>query len=164
MVIGFVTSFEDNKYLIVKLVKKNISIPLTYEQSLVQVKADYEKSAKNKKLEETAISELKDFKGTDIVAITRESITKITGLEQQEAAKFLNQLFSSTTKEGIVKLDNKVVLYKINNSKMAEYNKAKDEVVKSAIIQLQEDELMTNLLKRLGNTFVIHSSIQEKEK
>ena len=45
--------FEDNKYLIVKLVKKNISIPLTYEQSLVQVKADYEKSAKNKKLEET---------------------------------------------------------------------------------------------------------------
>ena len=156
--------FEDNKYLIVKLVKKNISIPLTYEQSLVQVKADYEKSAKNKKLEETAISELKDFKGTDIAAITRESITKITGLEQQEAAKFLNQLFSSTTKEGIVKLDNKVVLYKINNSKMAEYNKSKDEVVKSAIIQLQEDELMTNLLKRLENTFVIHSSIQEKEK
>ena len=47
---------------------------------------------------------------------------------------------------------------------MAEYNKSKDEVVKSAIIQLQEDELMTNLLKRLENTFVIHSSIQEKEK
>ena len=112
---------------------------------------------------EAAISELKDFKGTDIVAITRESITKITGLEQQEAAKFLNQLFSSTTKEGIVKLDNKVVLYKINNSKMAEYNKSKDEVVKGTIKQLQEEELMTNLLKRLENTFEIQSSLQEKE-
>lgn len=156
--------FENNKYFIVKLVNKNVSIPLTYEQSLVQVKADYEKNSKNKKLEEIATSELKDFKGTDLTSVTRESITKIIGLEQQEAAKFLNQLFSSTTKEGIVKLDNKVVLYKINNSKMAEYNKTKDEVVKSAIIQLQEDELMTNLLKRLENTFVIHSSIQEKEK
>ena len=106
---------------------------------------------------------MKDFTGIDILGVTRESITKIEGLEQQEAAKFLNQLFSSTTKEGIAKLDNKVVLYRINNSKIAEYNKTKDEVVKGTLKQLQEEELMTNLLKRLENTFDIQSSIQEKE-
>jgi peptidyl-prolyl cis-trans isomerase D len=155
--------FEDGKYLIVKLDKKNISSALSYEDALNQVKVDYAKILKDKKLDEMANSELKDFKGEDISGVTRESITKITGLEQEEAAKFLNQLFSSTSKEGIAKLGNKVVLYRINNSKIGEYDKAKDEVVKGTLKQLQEEELMTNLLKRLENTFEIQSSIQEKE-
>ena len=155
--------FENNKYYIVKLVKKNPSTVLAYENALSQVKIDFEKVLKTKKLEETANASLKDFKGEEISGITRESVTKISGLEQQEAAKFLNQLFSATTKEGIIKLDNKVVLYRINNSKMGDYNKTKDDVVKGTIIQLQEEELMLNLLKRLENTFAIQSSIQEKE-
>jgi len=155
--------FENGKYIIAKLSKKNISVPLTYENAFKQVKADYDKLQKDKKLDEMAKNELKDFKGTDILGVTRESVTKITGLEQQEAAKFLNQLFSSTTKEGIAKLGNKVVLFRINNSKIGVYDKSKDEVVKGTLVQLQEEELMTNLLKRLENTFEIQSSIQEKE-
>jgi peptidyl-prolyl cis-trans isomerase D len=154
---------QDNKYIIVKLNKKNISAPLSYGDALTRVKADYEKVLKSKKLDEVATSELKNFKGDEILGITRESVSKITGLEQQEASKFLNQLFSSTTKEGIVKLENKVVLYRINNSKTSDYDKTKDDVVKSTLKQLQEEELMTNLLKRLENTFPIKSSIQEKE-
>jgi peptidyl-prolyl cis-trans isomerase D len=154
---------ENNKYVIVKLNKKNISAPLSYEDALERVKADYEKILKDKKLDDLANAELKDFKGEDILGVTRESITKIAGLEQQEAAKFLNQLFSSTTKEGIAKLDNKVVLYRINNSKISDYDKTKDDVVKGTIKQLQEEELMTNLLKRLENTFAVQSSIQDKE-
>jgi peptidyl-prolyl cis-trans isomerase D len=155
--------FENGKYLIVKLNKKNISSPLSYEDALNQVKVDYEKILKDKKLDEMANSELKDFKGEDILGVTRESITKIKGLEKQEASKFLNQLFSSVSKEGIAKLENKVVLYRINNSKIPKYDKTKDEVVKGTLKQLQEEELMTNLLKRLENTFAIQSSLQEKE-
>jgi len=155
--------FDNNKYVIVKLVKKNQSVPLVYEEALAKVKFDFEKFQKSKKLQEIANEQLKDFTGTDILGVTRESITKISGLEQQEAAKFLNQLFSATTKEGVVNLDGKVVLYRINNSKMAEYNKAKDEVVKGTIIQLQDEEIMSNLLKKLENTFSVHSSTQEKE-
>lgn len=155
--------FDNNKYFIVKVVKKNLSQPLSYEEASAQVKVDFEKVQKAKKLQEVANEQLKDFTGDEILGVTRESITKIPGLEQQQAAKFLNQLFSSTTKEGIVNLDNKVVLYRINNSKMAEYNNTKDEVVKGTIIQLQDEEIMLNLLKKLENTFTVHSSIQEKE-
>lgn len=155
--------FENNKYVIVKIVKKNSSLPLAFEQALPQVKVDLEKIEKAKKLDELANSQLKDFKGTNINGVTRESVDKITGLEQEEASKFLNKLFSSTTKEGVVKLDNKVVLYRINKSEMAQYDKSRDEAIKGTIIQLQDDELMTNLLKRLENTYPIQSSIQEKE-
>jgi peptidyl-prolyl cis-trans isomerase D len=155
--------FENNKYFIVKLNKKNASQPLSFEQAKALVVKDYEKIMKNKKLDELANNQLKDFSGVNISGVTRESANKITGLEQKEAVKFLNELFSSTSKEGIVKLDGKVVLYKINNSKFAEYNKAKDDIVKSNLIQLQEEELMTNLIKKLENSFKIQSSIQEKE-
>jgi len=155
--------FENNKYMIVKLSKKNLSQPLTFEQAIPLVTKDYEKVIKAKKLDELANAQLKDFKGTEISGISRESVNKISGLEKKEASKFLNELFSSVSKEGIVKLDDKVVLYRINNSKFGEYNKTKDDSVKKTIIQLQEEELMTNLMKKLENSFDIKSSVQEKE-
>jgi len=47
---------------------------------------------------------------------------------------------------------------------MAQYDKTKDSMIEGAISKLQEDELMTNLLKKLENTYTIKSSIQDKEK
>lgn len=155
--------FEKDKYFIVKLTKKNLSQTLTFEQASSLATKDYEKVMKSKKLEELATSQLKDFKGIDISTVSRDSVNKIVGLEQKEAGKFLNELFSSTSKNGMVKLEDKIVLYKINNSKFSDYNKAKDDVVKETLIQLQEEELMMNLMKKLENSFEIQSSIQEKE-
>ncbi len=85
--------FDNNKYFIVKLNKKNLSQPLSFEQAISSVTQDYEKIAKDKKLEELANVQLKDFKGTDILGVTRESINKVNGLAQEETSKFLNQLF-----------------------------------------------------------------------
>ena len=63
----------------------------------------------------------------------------------------------------MVKLEDKIVLFRIKDSKFSDYNKAKDELVKGTLIQLQEEELMTNLMKKLENSFEIQSSIKEKE-
>ena len=153
----------DNKYLIVKLVKKNQSSSLPFEQAQPLVLKDYEKLMKDKKLDELATTQLKDFTGVNISGVTRETANKISGLAQKEAIKFLNELFSSTSKEGMVKLDDKVVLYRINSSKLGEYNKSKDDIVRSNLAQLQEEELMTNLIKKLENSFKIQSLINEKE-
>lgn len=152
-----------NKYLIVKLVKKNQSSALPFEQAQPLVLKDYEKVMKDKKLDELATTQLKDFTGVNISGVTRETANKISGLAQKEAIKFLNELFSSTSKEGMVKLDDKVVLYRINSSKLGEYNKSKDDIVRSNLAQLQEEELMTNLIKKLENSFKIQSLINEKD-
>ena len=76
---------------------------------------------------------------------------------------FLNQLFSANEKSGIIKLNGKVVLYKINGSKLGTYDKSRDESVKSTLIQLQSEELMNNLVKKLENDIEIQSSIEVKE-
>lgn len=155
--------FENSSYVITKLVKKIDSKPLSFDNAREQVTASYMQIAKNKKLDEIAEKEVKTFTGTNIKNVSRESVDKITGLTAQEAAKFLSDLFSATNKEGAVKLASKVVLYRVNSSTLGEYDSSRDESVKSTLTQLQDQELMTNLIKRLENTFEIQSSIEVKE-
>jgi len=154
---------ENDKYFIVKVVDKNESKPLSFEDALESVKIAYEKIEKTRKLDELAKEQLEKFTGIEAKNVTRESINKIIGLEEQESANFLNQLFSATTKSGIIKLNDKVVLYRINNSRLGTYDETRDASVKNMLIQLQSEELMNNLVKRLENTFEIQSSIEVKE-
>jgi len=154
---------ENDKYFIVKVLKKNESKPLSYSKALADVKVSYEQIAKSKKLDELAKKELTNFVGTEVKSVTRESISKIVGLEPQESADFLIQLFSVSEKTGVVKLNEKVVLFRINSSKLGTYDKSRDESVRSTIVQLQSEELMNNLVKRLESKYEIQSSIQTKE-
>lgn len=154
---------DGDNFIIVKVLAKNESKPLSYEKALEDVKVSYEKVAKAEKLEELAKKELEGFVGTEVKSVTRQSIDKIEGLQPQEAANFLSQLFSATEKTGTIKINDKVVLFRINSSKLGTYDKARDESVKSTIVQLQSEELMNNLVKRLENKYEIQSSIETKE-
>ena len=118
---------------------------------------------KAKKLDELAQNSLKDFKGNEATGVNRASAAKIKGLNEQEAIEFLGQLFASSTKEGIAKVGSKVVLYRINDSKMASYDKAKDSFVRDEIKQVQNSDLLSNLLKKLENSIAIKTLMQTKE-
>jgi peptidyl-prolyl cis-trans isomerase D len=155
--------FENKNYYIVKLTNKKPSVVLSFEEAKDRVTLDFEKELKSKKLDEMANNMLNGFVGDNISGVTRESISKIPALEQQEAANFLNQLFSATKKEGVIRLENKAVLYRINSSNMATYDKTKDELVKNAVMQVQESDLVNNLLKKLETIYPIKTSTQTKE-
>jgi len=154
---------EGDKFIIVKVMAKNESKPLSYEKALSDVKVSYEQVAKAKKLDELAKTQLENFVGTEVKNVSRQSVDKITGLQAQESADFLSQLFSATEKTGTIKLNDKVVLFRINSSRLGAYDKTRDESVKSTIVQLQSEELMNNLVKRLENKYEVQSSIQTKE-
>lgn len=149
---------EFGKYFIVKVEKVNPSKVLEFEEAKAKVTQDYEKVLKSQKLQEEATIQLKDFTGTEIKGVTRDS--KISGLLDEESSNFLNQLLFTTTKEGIINLGEKAVLYRIINSKIKDHDKTKDDAVKQVVMQLQDAELMTNLLKKLENSFNIKSTVQ----
>ena len=155
--------FENNKFYIVKLAKLNPSVNLTFEQAKAKVIENYKLNLKAKKLDELAQNSLKDFKGNEATGVNRASAAKIKGLNEQEAIEFLGQLFASSTKEGIAKVGSKVVLYKIIDSKMASYDKAKDSFVRDEIKQVQNSDLLSNLLKKLENSIAIKTLMQTKE-
>lgn len=153
-----------DSYVIAQLVKKEEAKPLAFEKAQTMAKADFVATQKDAKLIENAKAQAKTFNGKKINGVSRESIDKLSMLDPQEAAQFLNELFTVTNKEGYIKLNNKVVLFKILDSRLGSYDKSKDEAVKSTLTQLQSQELMTNLIKRLENTYEIQSSIEPETK
>ncbi len=154
---------EKDEFIIAKVIKKIDAKPLSFDLAKTSATKDFINFEKNKKLDELAKKELKDFKGDMIKGVSREDVDKISGLETQEAAQFLKQLFSSSKKEGSIKLNDKIVLYKIEGSSLGEYDSSKDKSIENTLVQIKEQELMNNLLQKLESTFEVKSSLKEKE-
>ena len=154
---------SNGSYFIVKVLNKTLPKPLSYEKAKAKVSKDYEAIALNKELEKLANKELENFSGKSLGYISRDSYDKIPNLQPQEALNFLNQLFSSTQKQGKVNLGNKIVLYKIEDTRLAEYDESKNEAVKSTVDKLLNQELINNLIKNLENRYEVQSSISLEE-
>lgn len=155
--------FENGKFYIVKVVNINQSTILPYEDAKILAKDDFVKELKLKKLDELAEAELKDFKATNSIKVSRKNKSLLAGLNTDENGEFLNQFLFSTDKTNIIKVGSKAVIYKINSSKLAEFNKENSDLIKNEIKQIQESDLSSNLLKKLENSFTIKTSIQTKE-
>ena len=153
----------DNEFVIVKVLNKIAPKPLAFEKAKDQATKDYTRVALGLELETLAKKELENFSGTDIGFVARDSVDKIKGLSKEEALTFLNTLFSSTQKQGKITVGEKVVLYKINDTRLASYDSTKDEAVKTTINNLLNQELMSNLVKNLEKRYEVQSSISFEE-
>ncbi|AXH12483.1 peptidylprolyl isomerase [Halarcobacter bivalviorum] len=154
---------SDGKYLIVKVLNKGLPKPLSYEAAKAEVSKDFENIALGKELEKVAKKELENFNGTSLGYVSRNSFDKVPGLQAQEALQFLNQLFASTEKQGQVNLGNKIVLFKIEDTRLGTYDEAKNEAVSSTVDRLLNQELVNNLIKNLQNRYEVQSSITLEE-
>ncbi len=152
-----------NEYVIVKLNKKLPPKELSFEQAKENVTKDFINNSKSLKLKALSKKELANFKGKNIGWVNRSSVSSIEGLNPMETSQFFNQLFSVNNKLGEINLGNKVVLYKINDSRFATYDAKRDESVRRTLENLQNTELMTNLIKSLEDRYEIQSSLGTKE-
>ncbi len=148
---------HDNKYIIAQIAKINKPQPLSFEQAQVMAQQDYKSEEKQNLLKTKAQEELKNFTGMNIGFVNRSSIYSIPGLNAQEAQQFLNQLFSSTSKEDVVMLATKAVVFKINESKMGDTSLAMDQNFKNSIQSLKENQLLTNLLEKLRTQYEVYT-------
>lgn len=156
--------FEDKDgFVIAKVLKRIDPQPLSFEEAKVMVLEDYTSEEKAKALETVAKKELENFTGVNVGYVGRESVSKIAGLNQNEAFQFLNKLFASSEKQGQIEVADKIVLYKINGSKLGENSPEKDKVVADTIKNLHKSELMNSLIKSLENKYEVTSSLDIKE-
>ncbi|TLP36168.1 peptidylprolyl isomerase [Arcobacter arenosus] len=153
----------DEKYIIVKITNRIPPKTLSFEDARAKVVVDFEAIQKAKGLDELAKKSLENFDGKNIGLVSRDSVDKIDGLARDEALTFLNQLFSTTQKQGTISLGEKVVVYKINSSKLASYDASKDEAVKTTMNNLYNQELMNSLVKNLENRYEVQSSVTFEE-
>ncbi|NQY21518.1 MAG: SurA N-terminal domain-containing protein [Campylobacteraceae bacterium] len=153
-----------NEFIIVKVNKIIPPKPLSFEKAYNQVLLAFQASEKKELLEKKADLLLKDFRGENIGFVSRKDINKIKSLNANEASTFLNKLFTVDSKMGKIDLGNKVVLYKINDSRFSKANELEKTSVKESIYALIDGEIMNNLVKKLEKTYEVKSSLNTESK
>lgn len=154
---------DGNKFITVKVNKKIAPKALSYDIAKYMAKDDYSKTQKMQVARENALKLLPTFKGKSLGFISRTDAKKITDLNEAQASEFLQKLFAAKDVKGRIEVGDKIVLFSISDSRLVKVDKEKIAGVKQALITLQDNELMTNLVKQLETKYDIKSSIETKE-
>jgi peptidyl-prolyl cis-trans isomerase D len=156
---SFIKTIElPNGFMTARLLSIEEPQPLSFEKAKELAKKDLVSQKARKTLEEKAKSEvasLKDLK--EIGFVTREDSDKLDFLAKNEAAAFLNHLFTTQEKKGYYLLANSAVIYEIKDQRLynaEQFEKKKEELQKSADV-LKENTVRQSLIKRLEKKYKI---------
>lgn len=151
----------NNQYVIVKVNKKIDPQPLSFKDAYTMVRNDYEQTQRQIEVAQKATQKLENFKGEPVGFVNRTSTHAIKGLNQDQAAQFLSQLFEAKEPKGFLQIENKVVLYKINDSRLGSVNQEREAIIQTSLQNLLNNELMNNLINDMENRTQIQSSLQK---
>ncbi|MEA3288902.1 MAG: SurA N-terminal domain-containing protein [Campylobacterota bacterium] len=151
--------YKDGTYHIIKLVSKINPQTLPFETVKASVKASYIAELKNSKLQEKADKLIKNFKGVSLGYIKKDSKPSIKGLTEEENANVVRDIFNSISKISQSNLGNKIVVFKIIDSKLAAYDPVNDQIINSSIEQLKNNEINSGLISQLKNKYEIKTFI-----
>lgn len=107
----------DRGYVTLKITKLLPSQPKEYEEAKKDAMQDYIALQKTKLLEEEAKGKINNFQGVNIGYINRD-VKMIDGLDKEETADFITQLFNQKVAKGYILLENKAILYKISHQRL----------------------------------------------
>ncbi|MCI6988580.1 MAG: peptidylprolyl isomerase [Campylobacter sp.] len=151
----------DNQYAVVKINKINEPKAMDYESAKELAIIDFEMKSKRDRLSNLAKNTLaKDFNGTDIGFVARDSLISIDGIADGNIPYILNEIFSRPTKDGFILLDeNSAVLYKITDQKLLNPQKQDEyaSMLSQNIQTLKKQELEQNLMSNLQKRYTIQS-------
>lgn len=162
----FIKPFEYNGgNLITKITKINEPKVMEFEQAKTTAKEDFIVEKKQELLKTKAEENLKNFSGTDIGFIGKDSVSGIDGLADFEFAMFLNDLFANKTKEGYSIVGDKAVVYKITEQKLADAERIAKykEMAKNNASYMINSNLQRNLLKTLEKRYKIEKFYKGRE-
>ena len=137
-------------YYTFELVKMTPSQNKTFQEAKAEVLPLYIKQTKEQRLLEIANNSYKNFKGTTTDFITVSDADKLSSLPLQEAAEFLQKLFTSDKKSSFITLKSgKVVLYNILEQKLL----TKTNNDNDTIAQIKNAIFNEGLIKTLQNKY-----------
>jgi len=154
--------YANGSYYVFKLISKIEPQVKSYSDVSNQVKADYIAQEKGKVLEANAKKVIDNFKGVDIGYLSRDSKKTFDKLSLEESTQLLSKIFNSTTKISSVKFEGKIVVFKIEDSKLAEYDSKYDNSVRSIVENIKNNEITQNLLSKLQNSYEVKSFLGNK--
>ncbi len=157
---------ENGRYVVIRVDEVILPRPMTFEEAYALVKRDFiekEKRERLLKLAQSASENLSD--GTISDFLTRDSVDKVKPLTNDEAAAFLQKLFSSKNGSGAILLDNKAVSYEIVEQKLLNKEKLAEnrEFVEENTRKMKGSLLQNALIERLQQQYPVEIYLKESE-
>ena len=157
---------EDDRYVVIRIEDVILPRPETFEEAYADVKQDYIAKKRNEELLKLAESSSKNLQnGTVSDFLTRDSVDKLKPLSNDEAAAFLQKLFSSKKANGAILLDNKAVSYQVVEQKLLNKEKLEQniEFVKENTRKMKGSLLQSSLIDRLQQQYPVEIYLKESE-
>jgi peptidyl-prolyl cis-trans isomerase D len=143
-VFGKVTKIYKPEVLPYESAKPNMTLLLKEDKTKIQLK-------------EQAKKEAASFKGVDFGFVSKADFAKIKFLEQDEAQKFLNDLFESKKENGYSIFKDKAIMYRILEQKLLsneEYEAKKDFLVAN-ILPFKASAMNESVLEHLKSKYKV---------
>jgi len=148
----------DGTYYTFELVKIEPSKVKSFKEAKAELLPLYIAQTKREKLLELANKSVENFKGETTDFITVNDIDKLPKLTKQEAAEFLQKLFTTDKKRSFIALnDGKIVLYNVLEQKLLNNSNSNQSDI---ITRLKSTMFNEGLIKTLENTYQTEIFIQ----
>ncbi|HHD82076.1 MAG TPA: hypothetical protein ENK82_10070 [Campylobacterales bacterium] len=146
-----------NRYASVKIT--NIVEPATKPFTKVkqEVTSLYEQESKKEALLKLAEAKLTNIDNLELNVsnfITLDNAeTQKLGINQQETATFISELFTSDQEKGIIPIGSKVMVYKIIEQKLISLENNETEIMHKNADKIKSQSFQTNLMKELDKKY-----------
>jgi len=154
--------YKDDNYYIVKKEKTIQPQVLPFEKVRSQINKAFISSQKEKQLEEIAKKTIEsDFTGIDLGYINRNTNLNVKGLLENETIELKEAIFSSSKQKNYLNLKDKLVIFKIKDTKLGTMNAQRSQMVVSTIQNYKANAISSELLEQLQNRYEIKSYLTE---
>lgn len=146
----------NDKYATIKLISKIESKPMTFEEAKVFVTNDYVKKEQQTNLQKLAEEKVKNIDNKTAQSTIWVNINEnknILTLSNEESLQFLQKLLTSKKERGIIKLSDKVVVYRIISQKISQNNQKDLFLISQSVSRLKNKVLESGLLEVLNKKY-----------
>ena len=144
------------RYATVKLTKIIDSKVMSFEQAQSQVKNRLNAQKVAELIEKKSKNILKNINSEKLTStdwLTMSKFDNIKPLNRQESLQFLQKLFTSSDKKGIITLSNNIVVYKVTDQKIENVDENLSNSFKDDIDKIKESIFEKNLFETLNSRY-----------
>ena len=150
----------NGEFVIYQLIEKISPKVLPYENVKEVVTKEFKANKLNSILNSKKEELLKNFTGKDIGYITKGKLIDIDGLNKDEVNTLSSKISTATSLVDFVQLDGKIVVFKILDTKLATYDKTKDQYITDTIIKLKNNQALSSIIEKLRLKYKITTNFK----
>ena len=154
----------NDRYATIKIVAIVEPQAMSFDEAKKMVEANYRDYLETEEMSRLANAILNNFNENNATVsgfVTLKQKESLKPLNIQETLQFLQKLFTKRQEKGIIVLDRKRIVYKVLEQKLEPIAAEKeDQMVKSAVEKIKNEDFQSNLLKNLSQKYRIEKFVQ----